>query len=697
MTCIKILLPLSLSFVIFCWMATAIQAQEEDKDSLQIADLQPVTVAAFRLEEAELNVPVALSSVGEYRLQHGQQQLSIQESLNAIPGVFVLNADNFSQDVRVAIRGFGARSAFGIRGVRLLLDGLPETSPDGQGQVDNIEPGMLKRVSVIRSAVSGLYGNASGGVLDFNTLQFSFKRKTEVEAGWGAFGFQKYQARLQDHFKKKLLLSSGLSYTSLDGYRAQSGTRGVVFNTGLKVLTSENAALTFLFNWSFSPKAEDSGALTLEQVAGNPRAARQQNVDFDAGEKVDQRRVGLVYEKRWNANNSLKTQAWTTARDFSNKLPFEAGGWVELNRLFYGVRSTFVHTRNLLKKRYSLAFGVELEGQNDRRKRFDNLKSVQGSLVFDQWENLYNSGLFLTQQWEPSRKFHTNASVRADFSAVKANDKFLTDGDDSGDRQFNRLNPIIGLTFSPTHTFSAYGNFSTSYETPALSELSANPEGGGGFNATLSPQQAVSYEAGIKGLLAGERLRYDLALFYIGLNDEFTAYEIGSFPGRTFYRNAASSHRNGLEAGVGVYWGAGIYSYFNYTFSNFRYDAYESGGMNFDGNRQPGIPRHLGYAELRYFKPKGFFAAATLQYVGHQWADDGNMAEVPGYWLCNLRAGFLKKFTRWQMEPYIGVNNLFDTMYFSNIRINAAAGRYYEPAAGRHLFFGLKMGIAEEK
>ncbi|WP_421796289.1 TonB-dependent receptor plug domain-containing protein [Haliscomenobacter sp.] len=298
MRCYLLLLFLSLHFSLF--------AQEQTpQDTLRTLDIAPITVSASRFEAQYNRLPFAISVLNKSQIQRAQAQLSLNESLVAVPGVFTLNPDNFSQDLRISIRGFGARAAFGIRGIRLFVDGLPESTPDGQADVDNVDAGALQRMELLRGASAGLYGNASGGVLNFSTEEPSQKAFAESQAILGSFGFQRYQ--LKTGFKVgKLGVFASASQNRMEGYRAQSAMQQTTLNLKLRYQLSDNTRLSLLVNYGKSPYAEDAGGLTSEQVSADRRQARAANVQFNAGEEVAQGRVGLVFEKQFSANIALQ-------------------------------------------------------------------------------------------------------------------------------------------------------------------------------------------------------------------------------------------------------------------------------------------------------------------------------------------------------------------------------------------------------
>ena len=680
---------------LFCIFSNPAFSQVENPDTLIPRDLAPIQVTAYRLEQPDLKTPLSLSVISEYRLQHGQQQLALDEVLAAVPGVFVQNGDNFAQDLRVSIRGFGARSAFGIRGIKIMVDGFPETTPDGQGQVDNIDPGSVTSVGVIRGASSGLYGNASGGFIQFNTLNFREKEYLELAASGGSFGFQKYQFRTGGGMAGKLLYQLGGSFTQSDGYRKQSAMKNYLLNGGFLLPLDSTSELRIVFNYVNSPLAQDPGGITRDQAAEDPRSAWARNLDFDADEALAQGRVGGSWIKQLNSKHQLAAKAYHTRRRFTNKLPFNAGGIVDLDRKFTGAGLSHAYQGQMFGFPWQVTSGIDFDLQSDDRKRYDNLDGNKGNLSFEQQEVFSSIGIYLVQALQLTERLSINPGLRFDMLGLEAEDRFLSDGDDSGKRSYQRFNPILGTVYSFAPSFHLFANLATSFETPALSELSANPSGGGGFNPELKPQQATSYELGAKGWLEKQRLRYEVSLFFIQLQDEFVPYELAAYPGRTFYRNAGESSRMGVETGLGAYLGKGFYTYLNYAFSSFKVidnQAVAPAEMKTD---MPGIPRHRGYLELRYYKSEGLFATLQTQLNGSLFADNLNLVKTDRYVLAHVRLGYRKRFEKWALEPFAGINNLTGAEYFSNVRINAFGGRYFEPGAERNFFAGVKVEMGK--
>ncbi len=663
-------------------------AKSQSADTLLSRPADSVLVVAARLPTPQARLPYSLSQLSKQLMQRGRQQWSMAEPLNRLPGLLVLNPNNFAQDLRLSVRGFGARAAFGIRGLRLMVDGLPESTPDGQGQVDNLDAGLLEKVELLRGPASSLYGNAAGGVLRFKTEDPPLQAFAEGRASGGSFGFQRYQVKTGAAAGPYAWLVYG-SHTQAEGYRANSRMRSTLFNGKVQRSLPRAGKLSLLLNFVRSPQAQDPGGLTDSLAQAAPAAAWAGNERFEAGEQLWQGRAGLRWEQPLGAGKHLEATAFYLRRDFENRLPFESGGAVKLQRDFYGGRFQYRWRSRLGGRPYRSALGLSVERQEDGRRRFDNLSGQRGQKVFDQLEVFSALGSFWLQEWSPFDGFWLNAGLRLDFNQLEARDFFQQDGDDSGQRRYQTWSPSLGSSFQWAEGQFIYGNYSFSFETPALSELSANPGGSGGFNPNLEPQRAYNFEVGAKGKAAAS-LRYQLSFFYIRLQSELLPYELPAQPGRLFYRNAGRSRRLGLETALEWQpenrWSAFI----TYTYGHYTYRAYERGGEDFSGKRLPGIPPHRGVAELAYQFGIGGLAVVEARYLDDLFADDANQVKADGFLDLQLRVSQKWSWRTGVLEVFGGINNLLNARYSNNVRINAFGGRYFEPAPGRNIYGGFR-------
>jgi iron complex outermembrane receptor protein len=654
--------------------------------------LDSVTVTALRLDSRVGNAPFSVSVVGREQLQEAQQQLALDEALAGVPGLFMMGSDNFTQDLRLSIRGFGARAAFGIRGIKLLVDGLPESTPDGQGQVDNIDVGLLEQAEIVRGPMAGLYGNAAGGVVSLASEAPPEQPFAEARLSAGSFGFQRYQLKGGLRQGKLGVLAYG-SHTQLDGFREHSFMRTGVFNIKADYHYREGSKLQLLFNYMDSPEALDAGALSREAVQTDRRQAWAGNVNFDAGEAIQQGRVGARWEHTWKERHQLEARAFYLWRDFNNRLPFQVGGIVQLDRQFYGGGISYRYQAKLAGMPYRFRLGLDAEQQADLRQRFNNLQGQRGERVLYQDELFRSIGAFWVQELEISPALKAVLNTRFDAVRPETRDRFLADGDDSGRIDFTSFNPGLGLLYQAAPRLRFHANFSTSFESPALIELSANPANpeGGGFNAALAPQRAVNYELGLGGQQG--RLRYQLAAFYIALQDELVPFELEGFPGRSFFRNAGRSRRQGLEAELHYQIASGLSAQLSYTYSDFVYQEYQLPAADLQGKRLPGIPAHFGFLRLRYLHRSGLLAALQGRYAGRLYVNDANTEQDDAYFALAVRMSYSTSLGRLGLHPFLGINNLLDMRYSDSIRLNAFGGRYFEPAPRRHFYVGLRLRI----
>jgi iron complex outermembrane receptor protein len=660
------------------------QAQTVQGQASGTESLDEIVVTATRMQTRVREVPRSISVVGQERIQNATQQLALDEALSGVPGLYMQNRYNFSQDLRISLRGFGARSGFGIRGIRVYVDGIPETLPDGQAQVDSIDLGSAKSIEVLRGPASSLYGNASGGVIAVETQLGDVAPFVEGGVAGGELGYQKYQLKSGGSYKSIDYLINA-SRQELDGYREHSYSRGTLVNGKLGYGLTDDERLTLAINHTDQPESEDPGGINeAELAAGGYRAARDVNVLFNAGEALSQQRIGVVYE-RDRPHGDLLLRNYYVWRDFSNELPFAFGGAVDLQRFFYGFGAQYTPAW-LPPERFKLTAGIDLDRQDDDRRRFDNNQGERGDLTFDQQERVDSTGFYVQGSYELSDDLTMSAGLRYDELRFDINDRFLVDGDDSGEIDFDEISPSVGLNYN-VGEHVVFASFSRSFETPTTTEL-ANPDSSGGFNQSLVPQLADNYEVGIKGERNGTL--YELSVFRIDLTDELVPFELAASPGRTFYANAGRSDRTGIESAISWQHESGFGAEFSYTYSDFTFEEFvDENGNDVAGAELPGLPQHFGYAGLSYRTDDGLLARLESVYSGSLYADSANTTEVDSYVVTNFRTSNEYQSGNWLIRPYFGINNIFNERYFSNIRINAFGGRFYEPAPDRNVYLGV--------
>ncbi len=654
-------------------------------DTLREDTLKAITISVARLPAWPVRAPLSVSELRGEWLRRAEPQLTLRESLAAAPGLWMLGEANFAQDIRIAIRGFGARSAFGIRGIRLLLDGLPESAPDGQGQVDNLDLAAVECIEVLRGSSGGLYGNASGGVVSLHSEGIGPSPSLRFRVVSGSWGFAQWHASSSTRLGRHGMRLT-FTHQRSNGYREQSAMRAAVLNVRWELPSRDSSLLLrVLLNYANSPQADDPGALTAEQVADNRRAAHPANVRFDAGESVQQGRLGAILEKKWANSHISSARVYALRRTFENRLPFQRGGQVLLQRIAAGSGAQ----HHWIWRRTGLTAGFDLDYQRDHRRRFDNLDGQRGPLELDQWETFASLGLLLAAQWRLNSSWSLSGGTRADYVLLRADDAFLSDGDQSGRTTYRRLSPWAGLTRTLTPYLSVHASWSTHFETPTLSELSNNPFGSGGFHPELRPQQTHTAEVGLR---TANQLpwRAEVALFGAITRGELTPFERPETPGRLYYQNAGLTQRAGMEVALRAQLTAHLAAELTWTSAVFRYAKYITSAGNFSGNNLPALPQHWGMLDLRYGAATGLFARAQLRYASRYFAEDANRTEVAPVLLLQGRIGYLWRWRTHAIEAFAGTDNAANTYYFHNVRPNAAAGRFFEPAAGRTFFAGIQ-------
>ena len=686
-----------------CWLSAlllpgALTAQQTAQANS--GELEEIIIEATRLSRPLDRVPAAVSVVRQDDIQLGRQQLGLDEALTRVPGLFMQNRYNFSRDLRISIRGFGARSAFGIRGIKILVDGIPETLPDGTGQVDSIDLGAVRQIEVIRGPSSSLYGNASGGVISITSEDGPEIPFANARLAVGDYDFQKLQVKAGGQTDRMNYFVS-LSDSRIDGYRAHSQAENTQLSGRFNFDLGGDRNFLAVVNITDQPISNDPGGIDAAQAASDPRSAYARNVAYDSGEALDQTRVGFVYTTPIGDAGELSARSYIVSRDFQNKLSqFRNPDAAHFERFFAGGGVNYTNSGTLGGMPNRFIVGFDIDDQDDDRRRFVNNQGTLEALLFDQNESFNAQGIFLQDELSLSEQLQLTFGLRYDEIEYTVTDHFLSDGDDSGMRNMDDVSPMLGILYSLSDDLSLYGTVSTAFETPSTTDF-ANPSGGGGFNPALGPQSATNYEVGLRGAI-GERHYYEVAVYDIAVDDELVPFDIN---GRTFFQNAGSSSRTGVELAIVSNPTDRIRTSLTYTYGEFEFDDFrvisvDAGGIpsvvdDFSGNTIPGTVEHLLFGEISYTHPSGWFGALDVMYVGEQFADNANAVKVDSYTVANLRLGFERAVGSTIVSPFIGINNLFDESYNTEIRINAFGfpPRYFEPAPELNVYAGVSVNF----
>ena len=508
-------------FVLTCLAVVA------SNELLAQTQMDETVVTGTRSESEVRDVPASVSRISQEEIQTAQRQLTLDESLGKVPGVFLQNSQNFSQAQRISIRGFGARSAFGIRGIKLIIDGVPATMPDGQGNVDEIDLGSASSIEVLRGPSSSLYGTASGGVINVITEEGPERPFIEGRVSIGEFGFQKYQLKTGGQYNKLNYMISG-SLTDLDGYRENSFLDRKSINTKLTYEIEPKGEVSAIINILDIPDMGDPGGLNSTEVASDRGAAAPNNLRFNGGEGRSQQKLGLTYKRMLSENHELLFRNYYTFLDFNNRLPFGGGvdesngGQVVFDRTYIGGGGQYTYSEDILDVRFRFIAGFDLDSQSDDRQRYVNTDGgIRGELTMDQLEDVFSMGAYVQSEFALLQDLQITMGARYDDVTFEVSDKFLDNlsGDDSGSSNFTKLSPRLGLLWGPAEWVNMFLNLSTAFETPTTTEF-ANPDGGG-FNESLKTQTANNIEIGMKGAISARLpVDYELAVFKIDVKNE---------------------------------------------------------------------------------------------------------------------------------------------------------------------------------
>lgn len=646
----------------------------------EVAELDPLEITASRTRTDWLTAPVAVSAV-ETANRPGEQGLTLDTQLAQVPGTYVQSRYNFAQGMRIAIRGFGARSSFGVRGVRVLVDGVPLTMPDGQTEMDGVDTALVESLEVIRGPAASSYGNAAGGVLAIRTREPGETPFSQLDVSAGGLGYHRVRAETSgsvDNLGGLLAFNS----TQLDGYRDHGRAEANSF-TGKLAWQAEAGRLGLSLS-ALDNRSEDPGALTRAEVRADRSQARAQSLRFNSDERIRQQRLALTWEGQAAGDDSYLLRSWVGSRQFGNRLPLQNNGQTRYDRLFSGLGAQYTHHAEWFGLPQRLTGGLDLEAQRDDRDRHNNLDGRTGALTLEQREQARSQGLFLEDAIQLGERWQATLGLRRDSVKLEVDDHFLSNGDDSSAHTYSDWNRSLGLSYQLDAHHVLYARYATSFETPTANEL-ANPAGGG-FNPALGPAQATNREVGLKGEWSD--LRYEAALYRIDLDDELVPY--GS--GITYYANAGKSRRDGLELSLDwrldPHWRlAAAYSYNDYRFIEFK-----SGNADYGNNAIPGIPRQSLFAEVAY-EWDGGYARLNSVTQDRLYAENANGVRVGGYTLVNARLGTRLEWNGQALEPYLGIDNLFGRDYYDNIRINDGNARYFEPGPGRVIYAGASLSF----
>lgn len=681
-----------------------------------------IVVTATRVKANAFDVPASVDLIDGERLREGRLQINLSEGLAAVPGLMVQNRQNYAQDLQISVRGFGARSAFGVRGVRIYVDGIPATMPDGQSQISNVDLGSVARIEVLRGPFSALYGNSSGGIIQITTEDAADGPvQPEVGSVVGSYATTRLGLKVGGGESsatglKNYLLSA--SHFESDGFRAHSKVRRDVANAKWVFQPDAASTLTLVANHVNLPRADDPLGLTRAQFAADPRAVDAVARQFNTRKTVAQTQAGIVAERLFAGGDSLRLTAYTGERATvqyqaipvaTQAVASSAGGVIDLARAYTGADMRWVSRWGARDQTVNLVAGISLDVLNETRRGYQNFSGpandrrlgVKGTLRRDEKNRIDAFDQYLQADWRITPQWSANAGVRHSRVRFDSRDQYIVTGnpDDSGKVAFQATSPAVGIVFATSPTLNLYATAGRGFETPTGNELAYRPGGQSGLNLSLKSAQSNNVEIGIKTKLMPS-LRINAALFRVQTENEIVTQTNSG--GRSTFTNAGQTARRGLELAAEKKFSRDLRMQVAYTGLD---AAYASPFRTCTaapcttptvtiaaGNRLPGVARHTLFGELVWEPALGLRAAIEARRVSAIAVNDLNSDQADGYTNLNARVGYVFQGSDWRANTFIRVDNLTNRRYAGSVIVNEGNGRFFESAPTRNALVGFSIG-----
>ncbi len=676
--------------------------------------LRDLVVSPSRAEQRSFDVPAAVQAVDSDTIRGAGPQVNLSEALNRVPGLTILNRHNYAQDLQLSIRGFGARSAFGIRGIRLLIDGIPATTPDGQGQGSSVSLTSTDRMEVLRGPLAQLYGNSSGGVIQAFTRDAPDQAEFGAQYYAGSFGLR----RSDWQYAGKLGASGGVGLVAdystfgIDGFRANSATERKQFNGKLSFGPSEKTKVNVIFNRFDMPLARDPLGLTAAQLAANRDQAGTNAIARDVRKIVTQNQLGTTITHSLDNDSSLTGRLYFGNRE---NLGYQvgiagtataAGGWVGLNRDYYGTGLQYNASSKWGGVPVNWVAGFEYDRMQERRQAGAAALGQKTTTTRNEVNAADNTDFFAQGTASLSERFSVVGGVRHSTVRMNSSDDYLIDGNGSGAISYQATSPVLGVTWHATDKVNLYANIGRGFETPTLAEMAYAGAGVPAFNTTLKAAGSHHFEIGAKWTPTPQS-RVDFAVYQIETTDEIVV--ASSVGGNSTFKNAPGTKRTGWELAGSNYftpnWRGSlsvsqIDASFSQSFTTVS-GAPPAATTILAGNKIPGIPQSSLFAELLWSSQTPGARASAMQLgtqagveflqSGRLFANDTNTVAVDGYGTWALKASHGFAVGKGSLTAYARVDNLSDEKYVGSVIVNQANQQFFEPAPGRNWTLGVRL------
>ncbi|EHU3241184.1 TonB-dependent receptor family protein [Acinetobacter baumannii] len=678
----------------------------EDLNS-DVAKLPTLHVEATRTDTGYLQTPASVFRIEAPQVD-SSSQVNLTEVVKGIPSLQIRNRENYAQDLQLSMRGFGARSTFGVRGIRLYVDGIPATMPDGQGQTSNIDLSSLDHVEVLTGPFSSLYGNSSGGTILTSTKEGQGKDSIELSYSGGSHDKSRAGLVLQGGAKganePSYIISS--SYFDTDGYREHSGAEKVLNNAKLSWNLDDGSKINWVTNY-VKIHADDPQGLTHDQWNANPKQQVPFLKQFNVRKDIEQTQTGVTWSKPINDKNELYAMAYLGNRQVTQyqSIPKStqdasinhAGGVIDFERNYYG--ADFRWTGKELLPNTTLSVGVALDAMDEDRKGFENFNlvngqpsyGVKGNLRRDEDNTLWNIDPYLQASWQFLPTWRLDTGVRYSNVHYKSEDNYLSNGDDSGKTDYDKVLPSVALSWQILPELMAYVSYAKGFETPTFTEMAYRPDGQSGFNFDLTASTSDTYETGLKS--QNQLGDFTLAVFQTKTKDDIVS--AGNSNGRSTFRNADKTLREGIEFAWNKKLWRDLTATASYSYLDATFDADIPALGNIaqisSGNAIPGIAKNQAYASLAWQPSHGLYGGVDVQYMDKVYVNDTNSDAAPSYSVTSANVGYAWVMGDWKVNSFARVDNLFDKKYAGSVIVNDGNSRYFEPADGRNWSAGLRV------
>jgi iron complex outermembrane receptor protein len=675
------------------------------------AELEVVTVTATRLAMPSYDIPAAISTVSGAQLRTDALGINLADDIGAVPGLLARNRNNYAQDQQISIRGFGANSTFGIRGVRVYQDGLPGTGPDGQGQVSQFNLDSAARVEILRGPFSALYGNSSGGVIQIFTADGTGPPQLRTGVVYGSFGAFRAGANLTGA-QGPLAYNVDFTHFSIDGFRSHSSAKNESFNAKVGYTIDSDNKLTLVTNLVDRPDAQDPLGLTKAQFSTTPEATDPAAGQFNTRKSLQQQQGGLIYDLTIGDAQSVRVLGYLGHRIIQQFLsipastqnsPTSAGGVVDLNRNFGGADGRWSWQGLIAGQPITWVIGATYDRQNELRRGYNNFigttLGVQGALRRNENDIVDNIDEYAQGTWEFASLWSLMVGVRHSDVQFHSNDHFITatNPNDSGSVSYGSTSPVAGLLFKAQPWLHLYASYGQGFQTPLGSELAYKPDGSTGLNFGLLPSRNITTELGAK-VAVNPDFHGELAIFHALTHDEIVVdTNIG---GRSTYQNSNRSRRQGVELSLDYRFADEWHAQIAYTYLEANYiDAYltcvaapcaRPTALVSANNRLPGVPQNNLFGIVRWGDDLGPHASVNAQYVSKVPTNDLNTVAAPSYAIVGADTGYGVDLRHYRVNGFFRINNLLNRHYVGSVIVDDSNSRYFEPGSG----FAVLAGVA---